>query len=153
MVVIIISQNKPNKKARRRTAIWVLILLVIVAGIAFTLPNYVVQIVDKYNEKRNLQEQIVGLKTEQEILEKEVEQLNDTEYVAKIARQKYLFSKDGEMIIKVNSQEEQNETTANINGLVIDIDIEWIVIGAAVLSIIILSRIMIKIRKHRTRHK
>ena len=130
---------------------WFLLLVMVIAGIVFTMPNYIVQIIDKYNEKRKLEEQIVELKKEQDILEKEVEQLNDNEYVAKIARQKYLFSKDGEIIIKVNGQNVENKESVNTTNFVFDIRIVWIILS--VLSGLVIIKLIVKASKRRTRHK
>ena len=38
---------------------------------------------------------------EKQVLETDVKKLQDPDYVAKYAREKYLYSKDGELIIKI----------------------------------------------------
>ena len=47
------------------------------------------------------EEKYASLVSEEELLEKEVNKLQDPEYIAKYAREKYLYSKDGEYIIKI----------------------------------------------------
>ena len=56
-------------------------------------------------EEKELEEKYVKLLEEKEILEDDVVKLQDPEYVAKYAREKYLYSKDGELIIKIIDEE------------------------------------------------
>ena len=52
-------------------------------------------------EKIELEEKLSSTKLERKYLENEIERLKDEEYVARYAREKYLFSKEGEYIIKI----------------------------------------------------
>lgn len=56
----------------------------------------------KLSEKKELTKRLKELKEEQTTLEDDVEKLKDSEYAARYAREKYLYSKDGEKILKVN---------------------------------------------------
>ena len=53
------------------------------------------------NEKHELQNKLVSLKDEEEVLNSDIKKLEDPEYVARYAREKYLYSKDGELIIRI----------------------------------------------------
>ena len=55
----------------------------------------------KEEEKRLMQEQVT-LGTEHEVLENDVKRLNDKDYVAKYVREKYLYSKEGELILRID---------------------------------------------------
>ena len=46
-------------------------------------------------------DRVFSLLDEKEVLETDVIKLQDPEYVAKYAREKYLYTKDGELIIKI----------------------------------------------------
>jgi cell division protein DivIC len=59
------------------------------------------EVIDKNREAQTLAEKIEELTDEQAYLEVEVEKLNDPEYVARYARERYLYSKDGEFTIKI----------------------------------------------------
>ena len=63
--------------------------------------KYGVQIYKNKKEKQELD--IVYKKTlqEEEKLQSEIIKLQDPDYVARYAREKYLYSKDGEIIIKI----------------------------------------------------
>ena len=53
-------------------------------------------------EKRELQEKIVDLASEKEILENDILKLKDPDYIAKYVREHYYYSKDGELIIRMD---------------------------------------------------
>lgn len=48
-----------------------------------------------------LKEQLVKLEDEEKVLESDIQKLEDPTYVARYAREKYLYSKDGELIIRI----------------------------------------------------
>ena len=52
-------------------------------------------------EKKDLETKYSKLLSDKEVLETDVKKLQDPDYVAKYAREKYLYSKDGELIIKI----------------------------------------------------
>ena len=52
-------------------------------------------------QEKELEEKYAELLEDKEILEDDFVKLQDPEYVAKYAREKYLYSKDGELIIKI----------------------------------------------------
>ena len=145
------SAKKANKKAQRRLTIYTIIFIMVVAGIIYYVPNYIIQIIDKYQEKNELLAGLDDLQEEQENLEKEVAQLSDASYVAKIARQKYLFSKDGEIIIKVNDSAEEKKNTKN-ETFNLEINSDYLTGGVAAL-IIMVTIIKMKRKKRKTRHK
>ena len=51
--------------------------------------------------KKQLEEKLVSLNDEKEALEADVERLSDPDYIAKYVREKYLYSKEGELIIRM----------------------------------------------------
>ena len=53
-------------------------------------------------EKRELQDKIVDLEKEKEVLETDILKLKDPDYIAKYVREKYFYSKDGELILKID---------------------------------------------------
>ena len=94
------------KKKRTKGAIRRMSLLVIIFLCVMIYSGYVTfiswgKIIDKYQEKKELEEKYATLIEEEELLEKEVNKLQDPEYIAKYAREKYLYSADGEYIIKI----------------------------------------------------
>ena len=53
-------------------------------------------------EKKNLQEELIVLQEEKEILETDILRLKDPDYIAKYVREKYFYSKDGELILRLD---------------------------------------------------
>ena len=55
----------------------------------------------KSKEKKEFQEELAVLKEKEDELKGQVSKLEDPDYIARYAREKYLYSRDGEIIIKI----------------------------------------------------
>ena len=75
--------------------------VVVIVATTFTIGRYWVEIFDKYQESKDLEIQLSDLKEKEEELKLDAEKLQDPDYIARYAREKYLYSKDGEFIIKI----------------------------------------------------
>lgn len=101
------SNNKSKKlskskiKKTRRVLFLGVGSLIIIVAMTFTIGRYWVEIFDKYKEKKELEEQLAQLKDKEDELRLDASKLQDPDYVARYAREKYLYSKDGEFIIKI----------------------------------------------------
>ena len=62
------------------------------------------QIVDKYQESKELEKRIIALSEEEEELNNEINRLQDKDYLARYAREKYFYSKNGELIIRIPTE-------------------------------------------------
>lgn len=98
--------KKVNKGAKRRLLCLFSIFVLLISYVSYTTISYWKQILANNNEKRELEEKYKELLSDKEILEEDVVKLQDPEYVAKYAREKYLYSKDGELIIKIIDESE-----------------------------------------------
>ena len=67
----------------------------------FTIGKYWIEIFDKYKEKKSLDEELTSLKEKEEELKVDANKLQNPDYVARYAREKYLYSKDGELILQI----------------------------------------------------
>jgi len=94
-------QQKQKKKFRARMLLFVPLCLCLVVILVITIGRYWVAIISKYQEKDALANQLVSLKEKEAQLTVDVEKLQDPEYIARYAREKYLYSKDGEVIIRM----------------------------------------------------
>ena len=56
----------------------------------------------KKKEKRELTKQLETLKEDETTLTDDVDKLKNPEYAARYAREKYLYSKNGEKILKID---------------------------------------------------
>ena len=86
-----------------RMTIYIFTLLVIVGFVGLTCFNSWVEIYNNITEKKDLETQYNSLMDKEDELSDEVNKLQDPEYVAKYAREKYLYTKDGEIIIDVSN--------------------------------------------------
>ncbi len=67
----------------------------------FTIGKYWLEIYDKYQEKKDLEQELISLKNKEKELKVDANKLQDPDYIARYAREKYLYSKDGEFILKI----------------------------------------------------
>lgn len=100
------ATKKKVTKFKYRLCLFMPICLVIVATIFASVGSYWVQIAEKYQEKSRLEEEIIVLKEKEEELKVDVERLEDPDYVARYAREKYMYSKDGEIILRLPEDDE-----------------------------------------------
>ncbi len=94
--------KKYNKKRKSKILFTNLIWFVIIGFCIFSSLDNIKRIQNKTKEKEKLTEKLEELKEEEKILTDDVEKLKDPEYAARYAREKYLYSKNGEKIIKID---------------------------------------------------
>ncbi len=94
------------KKYRLRLLIYLGILISIGAVLSLSCFSTWKQIANNKRTKEELESKYNELLENEESLEGQVVKLQDPEYVAKYAREKYLFTKDGELIIDMGDEEE-----------------------------------------------
>lgn len=93
--------KKTKPKARKRLFLFGLLCIVVNGLIIYSLGTTWKQIYEKKSEKKDLSTSLVNLKENEETLKVEVNKLKDQEYVAKYAREKFLYSGKNEYIIKI----------------------------------------------------
>ena len=99
------KKKKVKKKAKRIMTFGLFSVLLIIVVI-FTLLSVFVEIINTYEEKQDLENKLVALEKKEKQLETDVKKLEDPEYLARYAREKYFYSKDGELIIRIPEDEE-----------------------------------------------
>lgn len=94
------KKKKVKKKATRIATFGILsiILIIIISATLFTVFK---DIISKYKEKKELKQELVALQEKKEELETDVKKLEDPEYLARYAREKYFYSKEGELILRI----------------------------------------------------
>ena len=95
------AKRKRKSKKARRTMILGLTSIFIIVAMSFTIGKYWVDIFDKYKEKKDLERELSSLKEKEAQLRVDANKLQDPNYIARYAREKYYYSKDGEFIIKI----------------------------------------------------
>ncbi len=94
------------KKYRLRLFIYLVMLISIASVLSLSCFGIWKQIINNRKTKEELLLKYDQLLEKEETLEGEVVKLQDPEYVAKYAREKYLFTKDGELIIDMSKAED-----------------------------------------------
>ena len=79
-----------------------LIFGVIAISLGYNLFSNVVKIREMKKEKITLNNKILELEKEKEVLETDIMKLEDPDYIAKYVREKYFYSKDGELILRMD---------------------------------------------------
>ncbi len=59
---------------------------------------------DKQKEAEELEKKIIALNEEEKELNDEINRLQDKDYLARYAREKYFYSKNGELIIRIPTE-------------------------------------------------
>ena len=93
--------KKVTKKDKRRITLLIIIFIPLLTVFVSNMFSYWSQIYNNIKEKEELESLYREILEEEETLKTEIVKLQDDEYVARYAREKYLYSKDGEIIIKI----------------------------------------------------
>jgi len=93
--------SKNKKKFNKKLFLVLLLYIVLGAVLVKNVGSTVYEIYSKSSEKKNYEKQLVELEEKEEELNSTVTKLQDPDYIEKYAREKYLYSKDGEIIIRI----------------------------------------------------
>ena len=119
------KKKKVSKRAKKRLLFFGTLSFAVIIYFFSTLTTYTLNIIDLNHEKKELQKQLLVLKEDEENLNIELKKLQDPDYIARFARENYLYSKNGEYIIKIQDNKKATKKT--------DIDheksIRYIVVG------------------------
>lgn len=88
-------------KIKRKILLMSIVYIIIGGILLYNIGSTSYQIYGKLKEKKEFTNKLAKLKDKEEELEGTVTKLQDPDYVARYAREKYLFSKDGEIIIRI----------------------------------------------------
>ena len=97
--------KKKNSKAKCRLCLFIPICAVVLMTIFASIGSYWLQITEKYQEKKQLEAEIIALKEKEAELRVSVNRLEDPDYVARYAREKYMYSKEGEIILRLPNED------------------------------------------------
>lgn len=142
------SKRKMSKQTKRRIFIFGTASILLIAYFIFSLMLYTFNIYKLKEKEVNLSNNLNELKHNEKILNTEIDKLKDIEYIARFARENYSYSKDGEIIIKMNDKENNIKIQKNNN-----IDYEKSVKYGIIIILFILFYVIIKSRKKKTKKK
>lgn len=103
--VKVIKRKRKVKKKARRIATFGFLSIIAIVVVLLTVGSVFKELLHKYQEKESLEKKLVALKEKEKVLENDVKKLEDPEYLARYAREKYFYSKDGELILRIPEEE------------------------------------------------
>ena len=97
--------KKKSRKFRFRLLFVFILFCGIIGYLCYNLFANVDKIMNIRKEKINLDNKLSDLKEEENNLNSDIKKLKDPDYVARYAREKYMYSKEGELIIRIPDDE------------------------------------------------
>ncbi len=94
-------QNKITVKVKRRLFLQTFCLLFLIAFLVFSVFNDWTKIMQNKKQIKTLTNNYTNLLEEEESLNSEITKLQDPDYVARYAREKYMYSLPNEVIIRI----------------------------------------------------
>ena len=95
------AKVKKKLRPRKRAIFFALGSVFVIVAVTFSIGKYWVEIFEKYQEKQELELELTALKEKEEQLQVDAKKLQNPDYVARYAREKYLYSKEGEYILQI----------------------------------------------------
>ena len=105
------KKKKVSKSAKKRLLLFGTLSFAVIIYFFITLTTYTLNIIDLNHEKKELKKQLLVLKEDEENLNIELKKLQDPDYIARFARENYLYSKNGEYIIKIQDNKKATAVT------------------------------------------
>ena len=144
--IIVVNGMKKSvaKVTKRRLTVFGTLSLIAIIYFSVTLVYHIYIIYDLSREKHKLEVKYEELVKQAEDLQIEINKLNNKDYLARYAREKYSYSKEGEYIIKIN------DTQDDIEDVEEDININYLIIVISGFVFILFIYIVVKSRKKDT---
>ena len=98
------AKKKKRKASKYKIRLFLafIVFSAIITALGYNLFNNIISISKMQDEKKKLSNQIITLEEEKEVLETDIQKLEDPDYIAKYVREKYFYSKDGELILRID---------------------------------------------------
>ena len=96
------KRRKYTRKTKSRMFVIFVFFGIVIITLGYTLFTNLQQISSINKEKVILNKEMDSLNEEKESLEADIARLSDSEYVARYARERYFYSKDGELVLRID---------------------------------------------------
>lgn len=104
------AKKTVTRASKRRLLLFGSLSIVIIGYFLVSLSTYVVDIYNLKMEEKRLEEELISLQANEENLNTQLEMLKNVDYLARYARENYLYSKDGEIILKIEENDKDEES-------------------------------------------
>ena len=88
-------------KTKSRMFIIFLFFIIIISTLIYTLIFNIYQIISLKLKMNSLEKEKIVLIEKEKVIESDIKKLQNPEYIARYAREKYFYSKDGEIILRI----------------------------------------------------
>lgn len=102
------KKKRKIKGSKIRMLILIPISLTVIGYFFYLLISYPYNIMRLKNEEKKYEQELLDLEIDEKNLKNEIEKLKDPDYLARYARENYQYSKNGEIILKIDKK---NKTT------------------------------------------
>ena len=99
------TKKKIPRASKHRLLFFGTLSIIVIAYFIFSITYYSMNIYKLQKEEKQLQNTLNALKYDEKDLKTEIEKLKDPDYLARYARENYLYSKNGEIVIKLQKEE------------------------------------------------
>lgn len=93
---------KRTKKEKKRLFVISSMIVILMVMLVRTVASDWQEIMDNNHQIKHLTEEYNSLLSEEKKLESDVAKLQDSDYIARYAKEKYLYSQDGDTIIRMD---------------------------------------------------
>lgn len=142
------AKRKMSKQSKRRLFLFGTISIVVIIYFLFCVSYYAINIYQLKRKEAKLSEDLNELIHNEKLLNDEIDKLKDNEYIARYARENYSYSKDGEIIIKLDDTKKKKEKQKRI-----EISNEEIIKVGSLLIILIFLYVILKHFKKKKKKK
>lgn len=134
-------KRKVNKLTKRRLSVFGTLSLIAIIYFSVIFIFHMYTIIDLKKQKQELDIKYESLQNETDELQLMINKLNNRDYLARYAREKYSYSKDGEYIIKLSDTKKESEKIDD------ELNLNYIIICLSSVIFIIFIYIIVKSRK------
>ena len=127
--------TKVSKKSKRRLLFFGTISICAIIYCLVTLIGYIYNYSSLKIEEKKLNDSLSALQEQKKNLKIEIVKLNDPSYVARYAKENYLYSSDGEYVIKIDNDDNVTEESSKTSYVLI-----YILSGATLVIILLLIK-------------
>ncbi len=99
------NKKRVKKLFRTRMLLFVPVCITLILVLVITIGKYWVNIAAKYKENYELERTLDSLKEKEVSLEVDVAKLQDPDYIGRYAREKFFYSKEGEISFQLPTDE------------------------------------------------
>ena len=138
-------KKKVKKTTKARLSVFGTLSILVIIYFGVTLFFHIYTIYDLTKQRNDLEKQYERLKTEADELQIEINKLNDPDYLARYAREKYSYSKEGEFVIKMS------DTKKDVEIIDDKLNINYVVISLSSILFLVFVYIIFKSKKKKYR--